>query len=341
MTPTNSAPPLAERPTEHPAEHPSEYPAERQGQRAMAGARLRSAQGPLSAAPETSSADRGRSVRAPHRPAVLLAALLLALPVCAAAASSTADGAEQPPPDPAAVAEAEYEEVLSLTPNLNNGRQAYRTCAVCHLPEAWGSTDGVYPQIAGQLRTVIIKQLADFRAGNRDNPLMYPFSVPSLLGGPQQLADVAAYVANLPMTPHNGVGPGTDLAVGAELYAQHCVDCHGPDGEGDLGEHIPALAGQHYAYLVSQFEQIATGARRNADSKMTDEIQGFTDAERSAVLDYTARLRPPAEKLAADGWTNPDFPNFARDAEGIRAQPPVAPPAPAPDAGAAPPQAGD
>jgi hypothetical protein len=29
-------------------------------------------------------------------------------------------------------------------------------------------------------------------------------------------------------------------------------------------------------------------------------------------LDYVSRLRPPADKLAEPGWTNPDFPKFAR-----------------------------
>jgi cytochrome c553 len=78
----------------------------------------------------------------------------------------------------AEVAQTEYDEVMQREANLDNGRRVYLACAVCHLPEGWGSVDGSYPQIAGQLRTVIIKQLADFRAGNRDNPLMYPFSVP-------------------------------------------------------------------------------------------------------------------------------------------------------------------
>jgi|GEM_PF-105744 len=270
----------------------------------------------------TALTQRGaRAVPAPLAAAVLASTLVLAL----SAVSAQPAPEQAPPADAAAVAQAqaEYDAVMALEPDLDNGREAYLTCAVCHLPEAWGSEDGTYPQIAGQLRTVIIKQLADFRAGNRDNPLMYPFSVPSILGGTQEMADVAAYVAQLPMTPHNGLGPGTDLALGEQLYQDHCVDCHGPDGEGDVRKHIPALAGQHYAYLVRQFDQIRSGARRNADSKMSEEILGFSAAEQSAVLDYTARLRPPPEKLAPDGWTNPDFPNFVRDAAGIRAKPPA------------------
>ena len=76
----------------------------------------------------------------------------------------------------------EFDKALSLQPDLENGRKLYLTCAVCHGPEGWGSPDGYYPQIAGQIDSVIIKQLADIRSRNRDNPTMYPFSKPSRSG---------------------------------------------------------------------------------------------------------------------------------------------------------------
>lgn len=213
---------------------------------------------------------------------------------------------------PLKTAQAEYDEVMALEPDLNNGRNAYLTCTVCHGPEGWGTFDGSYPQIAGQLRTVIIKQLADIRARNRNNPVMYPFSMPKTLGGPQQVADVAAYVAQLPMTPNNGVGPGNDLEFGRQLYEDNCAKCHGESGEGKPKEHVPAIAGQHYSYLVRQFHLIRSNRRKNADSKMVKQIDGFSPREESAVLDYTSRLRPAVEKLASAGWTNPDFPSFVR-----------------------------
>ena len=228
--------------------------------------------------------------------------------VLAAAAWAAAVWAESPEE----IAKREYDQVMQLEPNLENGRRMYLTCTVCHRPEGWGTIDGAYPQIAGQLRTVIIKQLADIRARNRDNPIMYPFSVPQILGVPQDLADVAAYVAQLPMTPHNGVGPGDDLELGARLYEDNCKKCHGAEGEGDGKEHIPAIAGQHYLYQMREFDWIRIGKRLNSDPKMVKQIQSFTPREQSAVLDYTSRLRPTKGKLAKDGWQNPDFPNYVR-----------------------------
>jgi cytochrome c553 len=231
-------------------------------------------------------------------------ALMLALSTLIAGPAAAATPAER--------AMAEYDEALKLTPDLDNGRKVYLTCAVCHLPEGWGSADGAYPQIAGQIHTVIIKQLADIRARNRNNPLMYPFSVPRILGGPQNIADVAAYVAQLPMTPDNGLGPGVDLELGEKLYEENCVKCHGDVGQGDEKEHMPAIAGQHYRYLMRQFDMIRLGRRKNADSKMVKQIQGFSPREQSAVLDYTSRLKPPADRIAEPGWQNPDFPKYAR-----------------------------
>lgn len=218
----------------------------------------------------------------------------------------------------------EVEAALHLTPNLESGKKVFRTCTVCHLPEGWGTLNGQYPQVAGQLASVIIKQLADIRARNRDNPTMRPFTSPQLLGGTQQIADVAAYISSLPMNPRNGVGPGTDLEHGEKLYKDNCVDCHGANGEGDEKEQIPLLQGQHYLYLKRQFEWIRLNRRRNADPKMVKQIRRFSPRDVSAVMDYTSRLRPPAEKLAEPNWLNPDFPNYARGSA-LRLMPPGPP----------------
>jgi cytochrome c553 len=215
----------------------------------------------------------------------------------------------------------EVEEALHLTPDVENGKKVFMVCTVCHQPEGWGSGDGMYPQIAGQLPSVLIKQLADIRARNRDNPTMRPFTSPSLLGGAQEIADVATYISRLPMNPNNEVGPGYDLEHGERLYRENCVDCHKSRGEGDGKDHIPLIQGQHYHYLVRQFEWIRTGKRRNADSKMVKQIRGFSPRDVRAVMDYVSRIRPPEEKMADAGWQNPDFPKYARQPVG--APPPM------------------
>ncbi len=202
----------------------------------------------------------------------------------------------------------EKEEAMSLTPNIENGRRIYEMCAICHTPLGWGGQMGRFPQIAGQHPNVTIKQLADIRSGNRDNPTMYPFAQASVLGGPQNIADVAAYIARLPMAPVHEMGPGIALERGAALYKEHCVKCHGETGEGNNNDFYPRIQGQHFSYLLRQFRWIKEGVRHNGDSSMVKQIKGFDEADTLAVVDYVSHLQPPQEMVAPTGWRNPDFP---------------------------------
>ena len=205
----------------------------------------------------------------------------------------------------------EMKRALQVAPNIDNGKKIYSICAVCHEPEGWGDKQGYYPQIAGQLRGVIVKQMADIRAGNRDNPTMLPFTSRNILSI-QDIADVAAYLEQIPMNPHNGIGPGDNLKHGEKLYRKYCTDCHGTQGEGNIEDNMPLIQGQHYAYLMRQFEWIRTNKRRNADREMVEQIEGFSESDISAIMDYVSRMRPSPVKLAKPGWFNPDFPRFVR-----------------------------
>jgi len=194
-------------------------------------------------------------------------------------------------------AEAEAELALSLTPNPDNGRKLFRICIVCHSPEGWGSDNGYYPQVAGQISSVTIKQLADIRARNRDNPTMFPFSMPSTLGGAQEMADVAAYIASLPMSPGNGVGPGFNLELGRRMYKEECAECHGETGEGDLKEHIPLIQGQHYNYLMLSEDVVApTHIDVNAET-ILDFISHY---DRIAAIELQEAFN--LDRDAADNW---------------------------------------
>jgi len=206
----------------------------------------------------------------------------------------------------------EKDVAMSLKPDLENGIEVYEVCAACHLTEGWGRPDGTFPQLAGQHKGVLIKQLADIREKNRDNPTMYPFALPESIGDAQALADVVAYIAKLPMNPENGKGEwpkGTpEYAQGEKLYKDNGVKCHGDNGEGIPDKFYPRIEGQHYKYMLRQFEWIRDGKRRNANPDMVKQIKAFSDKDMQMVINWVSRTPVPKKDLAPSAdWINPDF----------------------------------
>lgn len=197
--------------------------------------------------------------------------------------------------------EGEKIEALNKKGDVTRGEEAYEICGACHLPSGAGRPDGTFPQLAGQHTTVLIKQMADIRAGLRDNPTMYPFA--ATLIDPQELADVSAYIQSLCIPVEHGKYEGADasmqIAKGKELYEKQCLECHGKNGEGDQAKFYPVIAGQHYKYLLRQMTEIRDGKRRNSNPDMVKIIKPYTDEKLVAISAYQASLKMPGAMCKA------------------------------------------
>jgi len=189
----------------------------------------------------------------------------------------------------------EKSEALKKKGDIKRGEEAYEVCGACHLPSGAGRPDGTFPQLAGQHSTVLIKQMADIRAGLRDNPTMYPFA--ATLTDPQELADAAAYINSLCIPVDHGKYDGADAAIqiakGKELYEKQCLECHGKTGEGNKEKFYPVIAGQHYKYLLRQMTEIRDGHRRNANPDMVKVIKPYTNDQLVAISAYQSSLVMP------------------------------------------------
>ena len=70
----------------------------------------------------------------------------------------------------------------------------------------------------------------------------------------------------------------------------------------------PLIVGQHYNYMVRQFEWIRDGKRRNANPDMIKQIAAFTDEDMKHVINYVSRIPVPKDMVAPSvDYRNPDY----------------------------------
>ena len=171
--------------------------------------------------------------------------------------------------------------------------KAATVCAAC--PGADGtSVSPQFPKLAGQNASYIAAQLANFKSGKRQNPIM---SGQAAGLSEQDMQNVAAWFSS--QTASTGEAEAGSVKQGETLYRNGnkdenvpaCVACHGPTGAGNFPMKVPALAGQHSAYVVSQLQAYAAGTRTTDPNKMMETVASrLTPAEMQAVASYIEGL---------------------------------------------------
>jgi cytochrome c553 len=187
------------------------------------------------------------------------------------------------------VATAEFKSVLGKTANPERGAELFRTCSQCHGPSGGGSENGDVPRIAGQHFAVLVRQLVDYRHNVRWDIRMEHYSGRNLLSDEQSIADVAAYINQLPSDGPRNVGDGSLVPHGRALYARRCARCHGPMGEGSAIDMVPRLAGQHFAYLLRQMHDAVDGRRPNIPQSHVRVLAKLDRDDLVGVADFLAR----------------------------------------------------
>lgn len=177
--------------------------------------------------------------------------------------------------------------------NADAGKSKAAVCAACHGSDG-NSASPQFPKLAGQNASYIAEQLADFKSGKRQNPIM---SGQAQGLSEQDMQDVAAYFSSQSVrageTDPGLVKQGESLfrAGNHDENVPACLACHSPDGVGNPSMKVPALAGQHAAYVVAQLQAYAAGTRTTDPGKMMETIAArLTPAEMQAVASYVEGL---------------------------------------------------
>jgi len=173
------------------------------------------------------------------------------------------------------------------------GKTLSQTCAACHSVDG-NSVNPVWPKLAGQHASYIVKQLVDFKKGNRVNAQMTAM-VASL--SEQDMQDLGAYYASQKTTP--GSAKPELIETGQLIYragdyttgVPACMACHGPNGAGNPTALYPALAGQHADYTAIQLKMFKAEERSNDSNNMMRTITGpMTNLQIEAVSQYIQGL---------------------------------------------------
>ena len=173
------------------------------------------------------------------------------------------------------------------------GAQKAAVCGACHGADG-NSMNPEWPSLAGQHASYIAAQLALFKQGVRDNPLMMPMAMGL---NEQDMADLGAYfsaqpAAGLKADPSN-YREGERLYQGGDRKRDlpACIACHGPQGKGNAPAQYPAVHGQHAAYTYAQLQAYASGARKPAANDIMQAIAAkLSDEEQRALASYMQGL---------------------------------------------------
>lgn len=179
--------------------------------------------------------------------------------------------------------------------DLAAGKQKVEAvCAACHGVDG-NSVASANPSLAGQPAQYIEKQLKEFKAGTRKNPIMMGMAATL---NDDDVRNVAAYLASQKIKPRDA--GNKDLAnAGKAIYrggiaakgVPACMACHGPAGAGQPAQY-PRLGAQHAAYIEAQLKAFASGERANDQNSMMRDIAArMTEKDMKAVAEYVTGLR--------------------------------------------------
>ena len=153
-------------------------------------------------------------------------------------------------------------------------------CASCHGDQGVPADPKTIPVIWGQDQSYLMKQLRDFRNGERSSAVMSPLAKELAEG---DLRKIAAHFSakTWPARRASAKPPAPPKGIA------QCQACHQPNLQG--GMPAPRLAGLSYEYLVASMRAFAKEQRTN-NLDMPKFMQALPERERNAIARYISAL---------------------------------------------------
>ncbi|GLX78299.1 hypothetical protein tinsulaeT_16390 [Thalassotalea insulae] len=182
--------------------------------------------------------------------------------------------------------------VKSFVGDVAAGKAKAATCTACHGADG-NPMVAMYPALAGQGEAYLIKQLAEFKSGQRDNAVMAGMAAPL---SDDDIKNVAAYFASQTLKPAaaktSNTGQKLYVSGDAKRGIPACIACHGINGDGMDKAAFPSIAGQSATYIKSQLELFREAKRDNDRNAMMRNIAiKLSDDDISALANYMAAMK--------------------------------------------------
>lgn len=169
--------------------------------------------------------------------------------------------------------------------------QGIQACVACHGAQGIAPAGGIFPNLAGFSADYIAKQLSDYRAEARINPIMVPIAKALT---EQDIGALAQYYGSLDAPAVRPPSNPAQAALKLDTLGENeralpaCANCHGMTGRGE-GPLLPRLAGQSKGYFVEQMNAFRSDQRHNDDvGVMRAFAKRLTPEEIDALGDYYA-----------------------------------------------------
>lgn len=220
----------------------------------------------------------------------LLVASLITAAALVATASSLVHAAD---PAQAATAKADEAAKPAFKLDLARGEALYgQVCAACHAADG-NSSVPTQPKLAQQNAHYLVKQLEEYKAGTRKNPIMQGFAAAL---SEDDMKNISYWLQGKAAKPGFAKDPAL-VALGERLYRggaiergiPACAGCHSPNGAG-VPIQYPRLSGQLAEYTATTLMAFRDGVRTNS-VQMTGVAARMNDRDIRAVADYIAGLR--------------------------------------------------
>ncbi|MDI3262803.1 MAG: c-type cytochrome [Fulvimonas sp.] len=213
------------------------------------------------------------------------------------ASGSSTQTAGQPASEPAPAGNATAAAASGKPGDAAAGQGKAAACGACHGMDG-NSSDPQYPKLAGQHEDYIVRQLTNFKANKRQNPIMLGMATPL---SEQDMHDIGAYFASKQSLP--GVADAALVERGQQLFREGdpelgvpaCMACHGIAGRGNPGAKYPQLTSQHAQYVQAKLKDWHDGVTWSDDALaqiMPTIAKKLSEADIAAVASYIEGLHP-------------------------------------------------